>query len=111
MRGRKSIMQPTEAQIHGTPLRAGRHAERRQEMLPEKWKNMSAQNIPDVDLDLYADESLLNPYQNYAILRDTAPIVRLPKYDVYVMSRFADVQAALKNWSLFSSASGVGLND
>lgn len=68
-------------------------------------------NIPDVDLDIYAEDALLNPYENYAMLRDTAPIVRLPKYDVYVMSRFADVQAALKNWKLFSSASGVGLNE
>lgn len=72
---------------------------------------MPGYNVPDVDLDLYADEALLDPYENYALLRDTAPIVRLPKYDVYVMSRFADVQAALKNWQLFSSASGVGLNE
>lgn len=72
---------------------------------------MPALNVPDVDLDIFADEALLNPYENYAMLRDAAPIVRLPKYDLYVMARFADVQAALKNWKIFSSASGVGLND
>jgi cytochrome P450 len=72
---------------------------------------MIGHNIPDVDLDLYSADSLANPYGNYAILRDAAPIVRLSRYDFFVMSRFADVQSALKNSSLFSSASGVGLND
>lgn len=72
---------------------------------------MAYHNVPDLDLDIYSDPSLLSPYDGYATLRDTAPIVRLPKYGIYVMSRFADVQAALKNWQTFSSASGVGLND
>ena len=70
-----------------------------------------AVNIPDVDIDVFAPEALANPFENYRIFRDTAPIVRLPKYDLYVMSRFADVQAALKNNALFSSGSGVAMND
>jgi len=68
-------------------------------------------NIPDVDIDIYSPDSLANPYENYRIFRDTAPIVRLPKYDLYLMARFADVQAALKNNTLFSSGSGVAMND
>ena len=68
-------------------------------------------NIPDVDIDIYSPEALANPYENYRIFRDTAPIVRLPKYDLYLMARFADVQAALKNNTLFSSGSGVAMND
>ena len=68
-------------------------------------------NIPDVDIDIYSPEALVDPYENYRIFRDTAPIVRLPKYDLYLMARFADVQAALKNNALFSSGSGVAMND
>jgi cytochrome P450 len=68
-------------------------------------------NIPDVDIDIYAAEALADPYENYRIFRDTAPIVRLPKYDLYLMARFADLQAALKDSQLFSSASGVAMND
>ena len=68
-------------------------------------------NIPDVDIDIYSPEALANPYENYRIFRDTAPIVRLPKYDLYLMARFADMQAALKNNTLFSSGSGVAMND
>src|SRR5690242_16902169 len=70
-----------------------------------------ASNIPDVDIDIYSREALADPYENYRIFRDTAPIVRLPKYDLYLMARFADVQAALKNNVLFSSSSGVAMND
>ena len=70
-----------------------------------------AYNIPDVDIDPFTPEAIENPFDNYRVLRDTAPIVRLAKYDMYVMSRFADVQAALKNNALFSSGSGVALND
>jgi len=68
-------------------------------------------NIPDVDIDIYSAEALADPYENYRIFRDTAPIVRLPKYDLYLMARFADVQAALKNNLLFCSSSGVAMND
>ena len=68
-------------------------------------------NIPDVDIDIYSAEALADPYENYRIFRDTAPIVRLPKYDLYLMARFADVQAALKNNALFCSSSGVAMND
>jgi len=68
-------------------------------------------NIPDVDIDIYSVEALADPYENYRIFRDTAPIVRLPKYDLYLMARFADVQGALKNNELFCSSSGVAMND
>ena len=68
-------------------------------------------NIPDVDIDIYSAEALANPYENYRIFRDTAPIVRLPKYDLYLMARFADVRGALKNNTLFASGDGVAMND
>ena len=68
-------------------------------------------NIPDVDIDIYSAEALADPYENYRIFRDTAPIVRLPKYDLYLMARFADVQGALKNNTLFASGDGVAMND
>jgi len=68
-------------------------------------------NIPDIDIDIYAPASLRDPYQNYRVLRDAAPIVRLPKYGLYFMGRFEHVRDALKNWQVFSSAQGVAMND
>ena len=70
-----------------------------------------SKNVPDVDVDLYALDALDEPYDNYRLFRDTAAVVRLPKYDLYVLSRFTDVQAALKNTAIFSSASGAAMND
>ena len=70
-----------------------------------------SKNVPDVDVDIYRLEALENPYEDYRLFRDTAAVVRLPKYDLYVLSRFADVQAALKNTAIFSSASGAAMND
>ena len=70
-----------------------------------------SKNVPDVDVDLYALDALDEPYDNYRLFRDTAAVVRLPKYDLYVLSRFTDVQAALKNTAIFSSANGAAMND
>jgi len=70
-----------------------------------------ARNIPDVDIDIFTPKALKSPFENYRTFRDTAPIIRLPKYDLFVMSRFADVQGALKNNALFESGSGVAMNE
>lgn len=72
---------------------------------------MRNSNIPALDIDLYDPASLNEPYECYRVMRDTASIVYLPKYGFYAMSRFADVQAALKDWQRFSSSAGVALSD
>ena len=46
-----------------------------------------------------------------AALREAGPVVYLPRYDLFAVARYDDVQAALTNWSDFSSARGVGLSD
>ena len=45
------------------------------------------------------------------MLRDAAPVVRLEKYGVYAMARYAEVHAALVDWQSFQSAAGVGLSN
>jgi cytochrome P450 len=67
--------------------------------------------IPEIDIDIYSRESLANPYANYRILRDVAPVVYLPKYGLYAFARFEVVRDALSNWQVFSSAKGVAMND
>ena len=65
---------------------------------------------PSSKVDLYSEESLLDPYPGHRSLRDTGPAVWLPQYEMYVLSRFKDVQEAMRNWQLFSSAQGVMMN-
>ncbi|MFD0887463.1 cytochrome P450 [Streptosporangium algeriense] len=66
---------------------------------------------PSLDLDLFCDEALTDPFPGYRRIRDTAPAVHLPRYDAWAMGRYADVRAALSDWESFSSARGIGLND
>ncbi|WP_433368014.1 cytochrome P450 [Streptosporangium sp. CA-115845] len=66
---------------------------------------------PSLDLDLFSDEALTDPFPLYQLIRDTAPAVYLPRYDAWALGRYADVRAALADWESFSSAQGIGLND
>ena len=53
------------------------------------------------DADINAD-----PYPTFQRLRDEAPIYYNEQYDVWVLSRHADVEKGLVDWQTFSSARG-----
>jgi cytochrome P450 len=53
------------------------------------------------DVDINAD-----PYPTYRRLRDQAPIYYNERYDVWALSRHADVEQALVDWETFSNARG-----
>ena len=55
------------------------------------------------DLDLFADEVLLDPYPTYAALRETAGVVHLPANDVYALTRYDAIRDALGDRETFSS--------
>lgn len=63
------------------------------------------------DVDLYSDESVLAPYDDYRALRRIGPAVWLERYKVWAMARYRDVYAALHDHETFSSGSGVGLSE
>jgi cytochrome P450 len=64
-----------------------------------------------LDLDLFGDAALRDPFPSYRSLRDAGPVVRLRRPDVYALGRFADVQAALRAPERLISGEGVGFND
>lgn len=64
----------------------------------------------DDDVDLFEDHHLDNPFPEYKRLRDLGPAVRLAKYDIWFLGRYAEVRAELSDWQTFSSAQGAGLN-
>lgn len=66
---------------------------------------------PASAIDLYSDESVLAPYDNYRVLRDLGPAVWLDQYGVWAVGRYADVYDSLHDHQVFSSAAGVGLNE
>ncbi|NDV07675.1 cytochrome P450 [Rhodococcus sp. IEGM 248] len=66
--------------------------------------------VPRSDIDVFTDDALANPYELYRDLRDIAPLVYLPKYEMYALTRYEQVRGALDDPQTFSSAKGVGLN-
>jgi len=70
----------------------------------------SAVALPRLDLDIYSDEVLADPYPAYRTLRDHGSAVRLDRVDATFIGRFQDVRSALNDWRTFSSDKGIGLN-
>lgn len=71
-----------------------------------------ATQAPELDIDLFSDASLLDPFENYRRIRDAGPVVHLsPHGGVYALGRYQDVRAALANPNDFVSGHGVSLDD
>jgi cytochrome P450 len=66
-------------------------------------------SVPTSDIDLFADEVLLDPYPCYAELRELGGVVHLPENDVYALTRYDVVRDALADWETFSSRT-IGFN-
>jgi cytochrome P450 len=66
-------------------------------------------NPPELDIDPYATENLLDPYPMHDRLRAAGPAVRLKPYGVVACARYAEVHAVLNDWQSFVSGAGVGL--
>lgn len=60
---------------------------------------------PTSDVDLFADEVVLDPYPVYAELRELGSVVHLPGNDVHVLTRYDVIRDALADWESFSSTS------
>lgn len=63
-----------------------------------------------VDYDPLWHSSSDHPYKVYAALREQEPVHYCPKRAVWVLSRFSDVQSALRDWRTFSSARGADID-
>lgn len=58
----------------------------------------------DVYFDPYDVDINADPYPTYQRLRDEAPIYHNEQFDIWTLSRHSDVEAALKDWQVFSNA-------
>jgi cytochrome P450 len=65
---------------------------------------------PEIDVDLWSDEELVDPYPTYARLRELGPVLYTPKWDAYVLTRYDEVRKVLQDWETFTSARGVGMS-
>src|SRR5262245_16071904 len=61
------------------------------------------------DFDPFSAATRADPYADYTALRAAAPVVRLAKYDIWAVPRFAEVKAIFGDAANFSNAGGAGL--
>lgn len=67
--------------------------------------------IPVLDIDPFAIEYFDDPFPAQEALREAGPVVRLDKWNVYGVARYAEVYAVLNDPATFCSSRGVGLSD
>jgi cytochrome P450 len=66
--------------------------------------------LPPLEITYDPLEFYDDPYPLYRRLRDSAPVYHSEKWRLWVLSRYADVQAAARDWHTFTSARGVDLD-
>lgn len=71
---------------------------------------MTVREVPSLDIDLFSDEALRDPYPLYRRMRDAGEAVYLECHQVWAFARYAPVRAALRDFKRFSSSDGVGLS-
>jgi len=69
------------------------------------------EGVPIIHADPFTVENLTEPHTLHEQLREAGPVVYLDHYGIWAMARYEQVNAALKDWKTYSSASGVGLSD
>jgi 4-methoxybenzoate monooxygenase (O-demethylating) len=61
--------------------------------------------VPISDLDPFTVEAIREGQNFDGMLREMAPVIYLPQYDIWVVGRHADVHAIAGDWRNYSSAS------
>src|SRR6266536_683510 len=68
-------------------------------------------DVPHLDVDPFSMDYFEDPYPTQEVLREAGPVVRLDKWNVYGVARYAEVHAVLNDPQTFCSSRGVGLSD
>ena len=72
---------------------------------------VEAQKAPVSAVDPFCREFFENPFPVHEELREAGPAVRLERYDVWAVARYAEVHRVLNDWETFCSSRGAGLTD
>jgi 4-methoxybenzoate monooxygenase (O-demethylating) len=64
-----------------------------------------------LEFDPFADAFRRDPEGFYAPVREAGAVVFLERYGIWLLARFAEVRAALRDPERFCSAAGIGLTN
>ncbi|MEM8920980.1 MAG: cytochrome P450, partial [Pseudomonadota bacterium] len=67
--------------------------------------------LPTSDVDLFSDETLSDTRHAYKSLRDAGPIVYCEANEIYAVTQFDAVRAALRADKVLVNSKGVAAND
>jgi len=68
-------------------------------------------SVAEVVYDPFSVEANENPYPIYRRLRDECPLHYNAERELWSLSRYADIQAAARDWKGFTSSEGADLDD
>ena len=60
-------------------------------------------SVLDADFDMFSQEVIKDPQHYDALIREAAPVVYLPQYDVWATGRHNQVELMMRDWKAFSS--------
>ena len=63
-----------------------------------------------VEFDPFSDDFFNSPFNTYRRLRDESPVYHNEKYGFWALSRYEDVEPALRDFETYSSARGITLD-
>jgi 4-methoxybenzoate monooxygenase (O-demethylating) len=66
---------------------------------------------PSFEWDPWTIENLVDPYPMHQALREAAPIVWLPKYNMYAVGRHEECKTVLSDYSRFMTSAGTSMQD
>jgi cytochrome P450 len=66
--------------------------------------------FPAVDVDLFDDDVLAEPYETYRCLRSIGDVVYVSSLEMWIAPRYSSVREVLGNHKVFTSAEGVGFD-
>jgi len=94
------------ARVHGFRSQQGRLAFEIASRIASPSDSRNARFVEIADIDIFTPEFQEDPYPAYSRLRSDAPVYHEPRYGVYVLTRFADVDEILRDHETYRSGAG-----
>jgi cytochrome P450 len=60
-------------------------------------------SVLDADFDMFSPEAICDPQHYDGLIREAAPVVYMPKYDVWATGRHSLIELMMRDWKAFSS--------